>query len=401
MAIDAIIFDLDGTLLDTNSLHIESWRRAFEKFGFIIAPDRIAPEIAREASELIASILGQSIADEKGEELGEAVSQFVVEVVDEQKPLRAMDGAHELFVALKKRNIKIAIATTAGKKELDVLIEGSGFDVRALANAVTTEEDAENGKPAPDILWATCEKLGLNPAQCALVGDSKWDSLSARAAGVAAIGILEGSVLDEETLSRVGMRLTYPSLADLLENLDDALKRCSPGALRLSRDIQEQLIREALAVAREGVRDGGVPIGCVLARPTGESTFEILAKGFNEGHRDGDKTAHAEMVAFRNAVGKIPTDADDVILISTLEPCVMCLGAAMEAAIDTVIYGLQAPADNGTSRVSAPQSPESTMPRIVGGVFSDVSRELFEEWLRGNEDSEQAPFVRQLLELTN
>lgn len=401
MALNAIIFDFDGTLLDTNPLHIKAWRRAFEKFGFPVAPDRIASEIAREASQMIAAILGQSEADAVGEEIRKSVSEFVAEVVEEQKPLRVMKGARELFAELQKRNIKIAIATTAGEKDLDALIEGSGFDVRELADVVTTKEDAENGKPAPDILWAACEKLGVNPAQCALVGDSKWDSLSAREAGVVAIGILEGSVLDAETLSRAGMRIVFPTIAELLKNLNETLEKCSPGVLRLTKEVQEELMREAMKAGQDGVRDGGVPIGCVLARPTGESSFEIVARGFNEGHREGDKTAHAEIVTFRHAAGKIPTDAEDVILVSTLEPCVMCLGAAMEAAVDTVIYGLRAPADSGTSRVAAPQSPESNMPRIVGGVLSDECRALFLDWLKENEDSEQAAFIQQLLELTN
>ena len=401
MALDAIIFDLDGTLLDTNPIHIEAWRRAFEKHGFIIASDRIGPEIAREAEQMIAAILGQSIADEQGEEIKESVSEFVAEVIEEKKPLRVMEGARELFTALKKRNLKIALATTAGEKDLEALIEGSGFDVNELADVVTTSEDAENGKPAPDVLWAACKKLGVNPAQCALVGDSKWDSLSAREAGVVAIGILEGSVLDEETLSRAGMRIVFPTLAELLENVDAVLEKCSPGVLRLTKEIQEELMRQAMQAAQDGVRDGGVPIGCVIARPTSATTFEVVARGFNEGHRDGDKTAHAEIVTFRYAAGKIPTDADDVILVSTLEPCVMCLGAAMEAAVDTVVYGLRAPADNGTLRVAAPQSPESNMPRIVGGVLSDDCRAMFEDWLKENEGSEQAAFIKQLLELTN
>lgn len=405
MALSAIIFDLDGTLLDTNPIHIEAWRRAFERHGFPVAPDRIGPEIASESPLMIASILGQSVADEVGEKISESLPEFIAQVVHENKPLRVMNGTRELFAALKERHIKIAIATTASEKELDVLIEGSGFDVRALADVVMTKEDAENGKPAPDILWAACEKLGFNPAQCALVGDSKWDSLSAREAGIVAIGVLEGSVLDEETLSRVGMRIVFPTISELLKNLDAVLEKCSPGVLRLTKDVQEKLMREAMQAARDGVRDGGVPIGCVLARPTSDPTnnrtFEIVARGFNQGHRTGDKTAHAEIVTFRDAAGKIPTDADDVILVSTLEPCVMCLGACMEAAVDTVIYGLRAPADNGTSRVAAPQSPQTLMPRIVGGVLSDDCRALFEDWLKQNESSEQAAFVRQLLESTN
>jgi tRNA(Arg) A34 adenosine deaminase TadA len=77
----------------------------------------------------------------------------------------------------------------------------------------------------------------------------------------------------------------------------------------------------------------------------------------------------------------------------------MCTGAAMEAAVDTIIYALRAPADNGSTRVQPPQSPESQMPRIVGHVLAGESRALFEEWLDANRDTPQASFVKQLLEL--
>ncbi|BDI30121.1 hypothetical protein CCAX7_21720 [Capsulimonas corticalis] len=93
--------------------------------------------------------------------------------------------------------------------------------------------------------------------------------------------------------------------------------------------------------------------------------------------------------------------ADDAILVSTPEPCVMRLGAAMEAGVKTVIFGLQAPADNGTQRVRPPDSPETSMPEIIGGVLPHESRRLFEQWLIGKEGSEQAKFVEQLLALTD
>src|SRR3954447_15917944 len=106
------------------------------------------------------------------------------------------------------------------------------------------------------------------------------------------------------------------------------------------------------------------------------------------------------MVTFAHAAGKVPTDARDLILVSTLEPCVMCLGASMEAAVDTIVYGLKAPADSGTGRVSPPESPESQMPRIVGNVLARESRALFEEWVKkpGN-NPQQVKFVKQLLSL--
>jgi tRNA(adenine34) deaminase len=103
------------------------------------------------------------------------------------------------------------------------------------------------------------------------------------------------------------------------------------------------------------------------------------------------------MVAFARANGAIPPGARDVILVSTLEPCVMCTGAAMETAVDTIVYGLEAPADSGSTRVRPPDGPDSQMPRIVGGVLRDESRALFEEWLRVNGNAEQRPYVELLL----
>ncbi len=154
-------------------------------------------------------------------------------------------------------------------------------------------------------------------------------------------------------------------------------------------------MREALAAAREGMAAGEAPIGCVLAR--GDGT--IVVRAFNEMNRTQCKIAHAEIVAFHRAAGRVPIDARDLILVSTLEPCVMCTGAAMEAAVDTIVYGLRAPADSGTGRVTPPQSPESTMPRIVGDVLATESRKLFEQWLEQNADTPQAAYVKQLLAL--
>jgi tRNA(Arg) A34 adenosine deaminase TadA len=78
----------------------------------------------------------------------------------------------------------------------------------------------------------------------------------------------------------------------------------------------------------------------------------------------------------------------------------MCLGAAMEAGVKLVLFGLQAPADNGTRRVKPPQSPEASNPEIVGGILAGESRHLFERWLERNKGTEQARFVEQLLALT-
>lgn len=125
--------------------------------------------------------------------------------------------------------------------------------------------------------------------------------------------------------------------------------------------MQERLMREALAEAERGMAEGEAPIGCVLATGSGPD-LRVVARGHNRQNALGRKMAHAEMVAFENAGSRdgqppaLPLDAQDVTLVSTLEPCVMYLGAAMEAGVARVLFGLEAPADNGTQRVKPPKA---------------------------------------------
>jgi len=177
--------------------------------------------------------------------------------------------------------------------------------------------------------------------------------------------------------------------------------------IHLSPQTEEFLMRAALAEAERGMAEGEAPIGCVLALPDGTGGANIVARGHNRVNALQRKNAHAEIVAFENAGGRgdgkppaLPLDADDVILVSTLEPCVMCLGAAMESGVTLVLFGLPAPADNGTTRVKPPESPEATAPEIRGGILADDARHQFERWLEKNKGTEQARFVEQLLALT-
>jgi tRNA(Arg) A34 adenosine deaminase TadA len=278
----------------------------------------------------------------------------------------------------------------------EATVRSAGVDFRQSIPDMVTGDDADATKPAPDLVIAAVRKLGVSPAQCAMIGDTPYDAEACRHAGVVCIGLTTGR-FDARTLVSAGARMTYRDPADLITHLDEALHRASPGPIRLTRDALDHLMREALAVAEEGLLAGEAPIGCVVCR--GDGT--VVARAFNEMNRTQNKTAHAEVVAFARAAGKVPLDAQDLILVSTLEPCVMCTGAAMEAAVDTIVYALRAPADSGTGRVEPPRSPESQMPRIVGGVLPDESRALFQRWLAKNADSPQAAYVKQLLATTS
>ncbi len=172
-----------------------------------------------------------------------------------------------------------------------------------------------------------------------------------------------------------------------------------PRSQLLGRAACESLMREALAEARIGLDEGECPIGCVLAIMDGGAP-RIVARGHNRVKAFARKTAHAEMVAFENAEGAFPVGALDIILVSTLEPCVMCLGACFEVGVSLVVFGLPAPADSGTRRVKAPSTPETPAPVFLGDVLAADSRSLFVEFVRGRDGSRDVAYAEQLLSLT-
>jgi tRNA(adenine34) deaminase len=177
----------------------------------------------------------------------------------------------------------------------------------------------------------------------------------------------------------VGSRVDYPDLAT------EAARMVM---LELVRILGEY--KDSMAIV-----GGWVPeLLFAIARGDGR----IIARGHNEQNSSQNKIAHAEMVAFDRTPGQVPIDARDLILVSTLEPCVMCLGACMEAAVDTVIYGLSAPADGGRLRVRPPMSPENQMPRILSGVLAEQYRDLLRLFLKKpSSDPLQIGFVNELL----
>jgi HAD superfamily hydrolase (TIGR01509 family) len=390
MALGAIIFDLDGTIVDSNALHVEAFVRAFAARGYKVGHDRVFTEVGKGGDKLVPSVIGEDLDRVDGDAVREAHPEEYAKLVKE-RGLPVFPGARELAAELRRRGLRTVLATSSGQGHLDATEQASGLKLREMFDELVGADDVDQSKPAPDVVSAAVKKLGMSPAECAMLGDTPYDAWSARDAGVVCLGLTCGGHA-EPALRGAGAREVWRDTADVLAHLDEALDQASPGAVRLTRQRMEGPMREALAAAQEGMDAGEAPIGCVLAR--GDGT--VFARASNELNRTGVKTAHAEMAAFARSAGKVPPGARDLLLVSTLEPCVMCAGAAMEAAVDTIVYGLKAPADSGTGRVEPPQSPDSQMPRIVGGVLARESRSLFEQWLRqpGN-NPKQVAFVRQ------
>lgn len=389
-----MIFDIDGTLIDSNPTHVEAWVQAFARLGYKVAADRISVEIGKGGDKLVPSILGASADRKDGDRLRDAQKEAFLALAKRTR-LPVFPQARELLAELRRRGLRTALATSSSGEQLDGLFASAGIDFRELVDQTTSADDAAASKPSPDIVEAALGKLRLAPGECAMAGDTVYDAEACRAAGVTCLGVRSGGN-DPATLMRAGARGVWRDTADLLQHLDQALGIASPGEARLDQALMERLMRDALAVAAQGLEAGDLPSGCVVAR--GDGT--VIARACNRVDTSGRRTAHGALTALAEAASASREDARDLILVATVEPCVMCLGAAMETAVDAVIYGARAPIDSGTERVQAPQAPGSSMPRLIGGVLAAESRALLERWLRTNPDSEQRPYVEQLLRRT-
>ena len=168
---------------------------------------------------------------------------------------------------------------------------------------------------------------------------------------------------------------------------------------RLTAASAHYLMRAALDEARLGLAEGECPVGCVVGLLYGNEV-SIIARGHNRVKALGRRTAHAELITFENAGSALPVDSQDIVLISTLEPCIMCEAACMEAGVSEVVFGLRAPADCGSGRVKPPSSPQTRTPSMAGGVLEAESRALFEQYVCGREGTPEAAYGEQLLSLT-
>lgn len=388
MAVDAIIFDLDGTLLDTNVLHARAWTEAMERFGYRVGEDRILKEIGKSGSLLVPSLLGDRVEAEQGDALREAHDRLFLRLVDREE-IAVFPGAEETLLAAREQGLKTAVATGSAREGVEKMADASGLDLFGLVDVVVTDSDVERGKPEPDTITAAIEKLDLSPAQFVFIGDTPYDVVAGRAAGVVTLCVGTGAH-DREKLFGVGARAVYADVGELGRQMESALKLSSPGRVHLTWATMRALMDEALQEARDAVDSDNVPVGAVIADGDGE----IVARGHSVTETTGNFLQHAEMVAFQKVVGKVRLNRRELILVSTLEPCMMCMGAAMDARVDTIIYGLGAPSNGGARRCEPMQSPGMIMPRIVGGVCEQESRALFEEWSRLHPET---PFVQDLL----
>ena len=214
----AVIFDVDGTLVDSNDLHVEAWREAFRGYGKELGFDEVHGQMGKGGDQLMPVFC----TEEELEEFGEELEQKRVELFksDYLHRVRPFPRVRELFERLRADGLQVALASSA--KEEELAQHKKSLRVEELLGAATSADDAERSKPHPDIFQAALEGLeGVRPEEAVVVGDTPYDAEAAAKAGMRTVGVLSGG-FTEEALRGAGAVAVYRDVSDLLDRYESS-----------------------------------------------------------------------------------------------------------------------------------------------------------------------------------
>ncbi|MGY0488138.1 HAD family hydrolase [Streptomyces sp. WG-D5] len=212
----AALFDVDGTLVDTNHLHVTAWWEAFRQAGHHVTMHDVHRSVGLGGGDLVERLLGPD-RDRDADDGISAAHKTLYATYFERLP--AFEAAGDLLRALAGRGRRIVLATSAGGAELAALRRAIDAD-EVIAGAASADDVAE-GKPAPDPVHRALDLAEVPPERAVFVGDTVWDMKAAARAGVTPVGLLCGGI-PEEALRAAGARALFQDPADLLRHLDES-----------------------------------------------------------------------------------------------------------------------------------------------------------------------------------
>lgn len=215
-----MIFDVDGTLVDTNYLHTVAWARAVRDAGEVAPMYRIHRLIGMGSERLVEELLGHA-----SEATSDGHTRHFEKLMAE---IQAFPGARDLLEEVHRRGAEVVLATSASEEQLNAMLKALAAPAGVVGH-MTNKDDVEQSKPAPDIFRTALDGAGLEPERAIVVGDTVWDVESAAGCGMRVIGVLTGGTTRHQ-LEEAGAVAVYDDPADLLAHLDD-----SPLAELLSR----------------------------------------------------------------------------------------------------------------------------------------------------------------------
>ncbi|GGC55446.1 HAD family hydrolase [Hoyosella rhizosphaerae] len=211
----AVLFDIDGTLVDSNYLHVHAWQRAFDDAGIPVESWRIHRSIGMDGSRLVSSLSGGA-----SEAVMSVVKKLHTQYYRELSPqLRAFEGARHILDKVDSCGMRSVLATSAPEDELVQLRKV--LDREDVISAVTSAEDVVTAKPDPKIVEIALERAGVPQNRAVFIGDTVWDVEASNRAGVNCVGVLSGGVSRAE-LEDAGAIAVYSSVGELCANFSSS-----------------------------------------------------------------------------------------------------------------------------------------------------------------------------------
>jgi len=211
-----IIFDIDGTLVDSNDAHAESWVDTFAEAGYNVPFDVVRPLIGMGADKLLPKTIGVSSESDIGRKLTKRRSEIFEEKY--LPTLRPLPGARDLVLRVRSDGLKPLVATSAKDKQMKSLLKAA--HVEDLMEERATASDAKRSKPDPDIVHAAIEESGVPASELLMIGDTPYDIEAAQRAKVDTIAFRSGGWTDADLAGAVGI---YDDPADLLAQYDSSI----------------------------------------------------------------------------------------------------------------------------------------------------------------------------------
>jgi HAD superfamily hydrolase (TIGR01509 family) len=211
--LQAVLLDIDGTLVDSNDMHADCWVEAFARFGVQVARDVIRMQIGKGGDLLVPDTLNARQMREFGDELKEARGELWKEKY--MRRVQPFPGAIEAIHALHERKIKLAFASSSNEDEVEYYVELLGAE--DLLEGTTSKKDAEFSKPSPEIFQAALERVQGDPARTLVVGDTPYDILAAHRCKLAVAALTCGG-FPHDTLAKA--EFLFDDLAAMVKELD-------------------------------------------------------------------------------------------------------------------------------------------------------------------------------------
>jgi len=213
--IRGVVFDLDGTLIDSYSAHIDAWVRTARSFGVEADEEDVKPHLGRSSEDIARALLG-AVGDERVREAYQLKDRIYYELIPVL--VRSVPGARRTLAELKKRGYLICIASSNPARVIERSLQSTGL--WSSVDEVASQDEVERGKPEPDLFLLGAKKLGLELHICLGVGDTSYDVLSARGAGMRTAAF-SGGVQSEEELRKAEPDVVIGDLTNLLDLLPE------------------------------------------------------------------------------------------------------------------------------------------------------------------------------------